>query len=156
MQERLLSWYQRIKLATECVCFDECVRVSLDPIRNRTASPVSPDARDYMDLLRPNGRWKLPAAQRGPVFTETGLTGRAICTNGEQRRRKAAGFHQPADDASPETCCSHCPFCSSSCSADHLCEDRTPRTHQHRHVTRAAGDARPDGRAEAKRISPGP
>lgn len=109
-----------------------------------------------MKVLRLNGRWKQSAAQRGLVFTETGLPGRASALHQRgTEEKKGGGFHQPADAASPETCCSNCSFCSSSCSADSFCEDRTIRARRHENIKRAAGTQSPGGQSEAKEFHPG-
>lgn len=52
--------------------------------------------------------------------------GSALHQRGTEEK-KGGGFHQPADDASPESCWSNCFFCSSSCSTDSFCKDRTIR-----------------------------
>lgn len=66
--------------------------------------------------------------------------------------KKGGWFHQPADAASPETCCSNCPFCSSSCSADSFCEDRTIRARRHQNIKRAAGTRSPWWPIRSRRI----
>lgn len=89
------------------------------------------------------------------MFTETGLPGRASALHQRgAEEKKGGGFHQPADAASPETCCSNCSFCSSSCSADSFCEDRTVRARRHQNIKRAAGTRSPGGQSEAKEFHP--
>lgn len=71
--------------------------------------------------------------------------GGRCASKGGTEEKKGGGFHQPADAASPETCCSNCSFCSSSCSADSFCEDRTIGARRRHNIKRAAGTQSPGG-----------